>query len=269
MRFAAYRLALRSPLHIGAGRAGMLDRTLRYVPGGVIAQSLAATLGLADGGQPAHFQAALQWVQGHLRCGPAWVSVDERILLPGRDEPRIEREVIGAQNHVTLDPGNASAVDGGLFETEMILPQAVDGASKAAVTHLAGGLWCTATEYAGQDWAAWLDRCLLGGELKIGLGRIRLVEFTFDAAAYPGIEGSADAAGLACQAGTLLPGPALDGVDQVALSPWTRRVFDVEKGFGRRFTAPRLVYLHGTVSQAARFLPTADFDTLGCWQKAG
>ena len=270
MPFARYRLELLSPLHIGAGRAGMLDRTLRYIPGGVLAQALAAVLGVADGGERRHFQGALEWVRDQLRCGPAFLETPTgEVLLPGRDEARIERIAIGGQNHVTLDPGRASAVDGGLFETEMILDRPVDGGPSAGRFQLVGGLWLTSpgAEYAGQPLTHWLDRCWLGGETKIGLGRLRLSDYQTDAQAYPGL-GPVTDRGLWREAGERLPGPALEGVTGVVRAPWTRRVFDAEQGFGRRFTEPRLVYLHGTVCTAGPFLPSDAFDTLGCWTPA-
>ncbi len=264
MGFATYSLELRSPLHIGAGRSGTLARCHGFVPGHVLSYALTATLGAAWGGRPEDFDAALQTVLDNLRCGPLFLDDQGQALRPRRDRARIEAGFLIASNHVALHTHTRSAVEGALFEVESIAPQRLHEPGRATPARLRGGLWCREDTLAGHPLPHWLGRLRLGGELKVGLGRVCLKDWSPGAECYPGL-GRADDQGLHLEANDILPGPALDGVTEAPLSLWTGRLFDPRRGFGGRFSPPALVRLDGVSPQAACFLPHVGEIGLGCW----
>lgn len=122
MQFTGFILELETPLHIGAGRGGMLLRGHGFVPGHVVSYALAAALGKAGGGRSSDFACALDLVLRETRCGPLFIrdAEENRVLSPRRDRERIETRYLTARNHVTLDPQTCSAVETALFEVESI-----------------------------------------------------------------------------------------------------------------------------------------------------
>ena len=131
---------------------------------------------------------------------------------------------------------------------------------------LIGGLWFQEAKLDNRLWKDWLNQSLLGGELKVGLGRIRVKEWHDGAGDYAGL-GVVDKAGLLLQTHARLPGPSLNGTTDAPLQPWLGRLFDREQGFGRRFSPPALVRLDGVVEAAGTFLPSCDEIGLGCWTR--
>lgn len=267
MRFVKLTLELKSPLHIGAGRAGMLARSHGFVPGHIVTFALAATIGRARGGRYEHFTAALNEVRTQLRCGPLFINDPDRQdpLWPQRNRPDIEARYLDAINHVALELETASAMEGALFEVEQIARRCLHGPQQGQPTRLVGGLWFQEATLDGRTWKDWLNESRLGGELKAGLGRVRVVEWNIGAGDYAGL-GKIDGSGLQLQAG-VLPGPSLDGTMDAPLQPWLGRLFDREQGFGRRFSPPVLVRMDGAVEKAGVFLPSNQEVGLGCWTR--
>ncbi len=70
--FAAFSLELRSPLHLGSRRAGVVAQTHRHAPGHLFVHALAAAVGAARGGSPGHFADALDEIMRRFRFGPAF-----------------------------------------------------------------------------------------------------------------------------------------------------------------------------------------------------
>ena len=276
MPFHGLTLELETPLHIGAGRSGMLARGHGFVPGHVVSYALAATLGKARGGRPADFAHALTTVLQEVRCGP-FLLLDrddrdsQRPLLPRQDRDAIENRYLTARTQVTLDPASGSAVESALFEVESLAPRVLHGSRRGQPTQLVGGLWHRAPHLAGKPLQDWFrSGLLLGGELKTGQGRVRLAKqgWRLNAPHYAqNPEWPAQERGLSLIQGARLPGPSLDGTTDAPLQPWLGRLFDPQQGFGRRFSPPALVRLDGVVQETGVFLPSADEVGLGCWTR--
>lgn len=257
--FATYSLELLSPLHLGSRRAGVVAHTHRYAPGHLFVHALAAAVGMRRGSASAVFAAALDEITQRFRFGPAFFMRGEARL----DEAAVESELIGSSHHVTLDGSLRSAVDSAMFEVESIQ------ARGAANLRLCGGVWCEDGEAIdGRPLRDVLSEIRLGGEQKTGFGRVRCVAWQSGAAGYPGI-GPAEPGGLQAAAGSLLRGPALDGVTSAPLQPWLGRRYDARLGFGRRLSQAALVRLNGRVAADSVFLPATSEPGMGCWQLAG
>ncbi len=273
MQFTGFILQLETPLHIGAGRGGMLLRSHGFVPGHVVSYALAAAIGKAKGGRSADFTQALAAVFRETRCGPLFIHDLEqnRVLSPRQDRERIETHYLTARNHVTLDPQTCSAVETALFEVESIAARTLHGSERGQPVRLAGGLWHSTPQLAGQPLKDWFHRgLLLGGELKTGLGRVKLAKpgWMPDARHYAQQpDWPVNERGLQRIMGDLLPGPSLDGTTDAPLQPWLGRLFDPQRGFGRRFSPSALVRMDGKVEKADVFLPSNQEVGLGCWTR--
>ncbi len=273
MPFMGLTLELETPLHIGAGRSGMLARSHGFVPGHVVSYALAAAIGKASGGQPAAFAQALATVLQDVRCGP-FLLLDreaQRPLLPRQDREAIENRYLTARNQVTLDPESCSAVESALFEVESLAARVLHGPHRGQPTHLVGGVWHRGLQLAGKPLQDWFrSGLLLGGELKTGLGRVRLATQGWRPHAPHYAQHPAwpvQERGLSLTQGACLPGPTLDGTMDAPLQPWLGRLFDPQQGFGRRFSPPVLVRLDGVVQESGTFLPSDQEVGLGCWTR--
>jgi hypothetical protein len=274
MPFTGLILELETPLHIGAGRSGMLARGHGFVPGHVISYALTAALGKARGGHPAAFAQALTTVLQEVRCGP-FLLLDpdtQRAWLPRQDREAIEHRYLTARTQVTLDSTTCSAVEGALFEVESLAARVLHGSHRGQPTQLIGGLWHRGSQLAGQPLQDWFrSGLLLGGELKTGQGRVKLLEprgWMLNAPHYAkNPDWPVQEQGLYMAGGQRLPGPSLDGTQDAPLQPWLGRRFDPKQGFGRRFSPPALVRLDGVVEHAGGFLPSDQESGLGCWTR--
>ena len=273
MFFPGVILELETPLHIGAGRGGMLARGHGFVPGHVISYALTAALGKARGGQSSHFTDALHTVLQEVRCGPFLLFDREtqRPWLPRQDREAIEYTYLTARNQVTLDPWSCSAVEGALFEVESIAHRVLHGPQRGQPTQLIGGVWHRGPQLAKQPLQHWFrSGLLLGGELKTGQGRVQLAKQGWmpNAPHYArNPDWPVQAQGLHMARGQRLPGPSLNGTQDAPLQPWLGRLFDSRQGFGRRFSPPALVRLDGVVQDTGTFLPSDRETGLGCWTK--
>ncbi len=274
MLFTGLILELETPIHIGAGRSGVLARTHGFVPGHVVSYALAAALGKSEGGRGEDFVRALDLVRQTLRCGPLllWDKEIKRVLLPQRDRERIENLYLSARNQVALNPCTSSAIEGALFEVESIAARVLRGPQRGQPVQLIGGLWHNAPQLAGKPLQDWFrSGVLLGGELKTGLGRVKLAKqgWMLKAPHYArNPDWPVNEHGLRCTDPAFLPGPSLDGTKDAPLQPWLGRLFDPQQGFGRRFSPPALVRMDGTVEhKTGVFLPSNQEVGLGCWTR--
>jgi len=266
MEFAVITLKLITPLHIGKGRCGILMRSHGFVPGHLLTYALVNVIAKQNGAQDSDdFTEALEIVRDNVRCGPLFIQEDDpnKVLLPHENQQRIENNYLIASNHVTLYPENRASVEGALFEVEAISAHPLRGQNPGVQTHLTGGLWYKNESLA--DLSEWINLCWLGGETKIGFGRVECKSLK-PADAYPGISGKCDGKGLWLDKEKYLPGPALDGVIGAPLRPWVGRLYDKNAGFGRRFSPPELVRMDGRVEQAGCFLPETAENGFGCWK---
>lgn len=257
--FASYSLELKSPLHLGSRRAGVVAQTHRHAPGHLFVYALAAAVGMRRGATPDVFAQALQEVTRRFRFGPAFFMRDDKRL----DDTAVEQKMIASNHHVTLDGQSRSAVESALFEVEYIHPP------KALDVRLKGGVWCEGGESIDRrPLREWLSDVRLGGEIKTGLGCVHCESWENDAKNYPSM-GLASSKGLRATAGSHLFGVALNGVGAAPLIPWLGRRHDSKLGFGRRLSQAVLVRMNGRVYADADFMPSVDDPGLGCWQRMG
>jgi len=264
-QFAAFRLHLESPLHVGSWRAGMVAQTHRFVPGHIFSYALASAYGRALGADAVHFQTALQDVRATIRFAPAFITLDGKSpLFPHRDGRTIERHFVRGNNHASLQLDSCSAQDSALFEVEFIAARhrAENGGTRRTV--LLGGCWFNAEHLGGRTWRDWLGDLTLGGEGKMGYGRCAVLAWDGQADSFHGV-GNISGCGLSLAAGTILPGPALSGVFERPMQPWLGRLYDPEQGFGRKLGKAAFVCLDGVCAQAAVFSPYQGEQGLGCW----
>ncbi len=269
LRYVALTLELRTALHIGAGRAGMIASARPFVPGHVLAYALTNVLGAARGGQKADFAGALEDVLAGLRCGPLFVVDPQtgRGLLPAREREAVEALCFTARNQVALHGDSRSAVDGALYEIEAIDARCHAPSGRPQPTRLRGGLWTQVEQIDGRPLRDWLGQVRLGGELTRGFGRVQLIDWQPGASDYAG-RASAGDDGLHLATGDFLPGPALAGADAAPLLPWLGRRFCPERGPGRRFDAAALVRMDARATATGCYLPAATEPALGCWVPA-
>ena len=268
-KFAVVTLKLLTPLHIGAGRCGMLSRSHNFVPGHVIAYALAAAIGKDKGWQDQDFDDALKTVKDNVRCGPFFICENEKALLPLQDQQHIETHYLTASNHVALHPETRASIEGALFEIEAISANVLRGKRRGQSTLITGGIWYKTARLENKSLLNWLDQCWLGGERKTGFGRVQTIGELESETHYPGIPKShCNAKGLHLTSGEILPGPALEGVINAPLYPWLGRLYEKKKGFGRRFSPPAFVQMNGIVEeQKACFLPANTEKGFACWEK--
>jgi hypothetical protein len=134
---------------------------------------------------------------------------------------------------------------------------------------LVGGLWHSAAQLAGKPLQDWFRAgLLLGGELKVGLGRVKLAKPGWMPNARHYAQQSdwpVTEHGLRRIEGELLPGPSLDGTKDAPLQPWLGRLYDEKLGFGRRFPGAALVRLDARCCIPGTYLPAVGEVGLGCW----
>ena len=273
-RFAAFTLNLVTPLHLGSGRAGMVAKSHAFVPAHLFSYALAAQYGRRHGGQSADFEAGLAAVNAAVRFGPALMLNDQRqIAADWLDHPQ---RYLSGQHHVALELDTRSAADSALFETEYLSTHYLAGSDKGKPLRLGGGMWFAEETFAGRPWQDWLNELRLGGELKSGLGHVRLADWQPDRTDFHGW-GRTDGQGLQLDSGQRLWGAALDSIPDSVLSdaplrPWLGRSYDFSRGhggFGRHLDRVALVRLHPRYihSDPGRFMPARRTGwQWGCWE---
>lgn len=274
-QFAAFTLEPVTALHLGSGRAGMVAKSHAFIPAHLFGYALAAERGRQLGGRPEHFQTALREVAEAVRFAPALpLNATGRIAEDWPDHP--ERYLAG-QHHVSLHVESRSAVERALFEVEYLASRHLHGGDRGKPVRLGGGLWFRSDRFAGTPWRDWLERLRLGGELKAGLGVVRVVDWQPGAKTFHSW-GRIDGPGLRLAPGERLWGAALDavaGLTDAPLRPWLGRRYAFDRGkdgFGRHLSEVALVRVHARVQAAtgAVFLPCADEGSRwGCWESAG
>lgn len=265
MQFAAFELSLLEPVHIGAGRTGMVSRTRGFVPGHVVAYALAAVLGRYLGGKPADFDKAVQAVRLYSCCGPLFLrSAMGELLRPRRDEERIATDYLTSTVRIAIQGWRRSAAEGALYEVETIAPKTVGVGARHATT-LVGGIWYEpgALKLPVEDLLA---SARLGGDRNSGLGRTRLIAWQPGENNYAGFGVVSSSGGLFMKQGDILPGPAISGVAGAPMQPWVGRLHDPARGAGRRFSAAVLVRMDGTVEQDGVFDLVSEENGFGCWE---
>lgn len=172
---------LRSPLHIGCGKVGNLQRTRSYVTGRVLwgALTMRLTRDAANG------RGSATDSQEYLRVGeevhrflaytyfyPATKSgADYQIAWPWPDEGQFRRRFLASYSGTALSYPQQSAATGMLREVEFITPRTLDeGESVFLIGYVFEQDGCAL------KWRAACKRLQLGGERGYGWGQVELIE---------------------------------------------------------------------------------------------
>lgn len=182
MSWRAYRvvLRLRSPLHVGLGKVGNLQRTRPYITGRVLwgALTMRLTRDAAQGRGPAtdsreyrrvgeqvHRSLAFTYFYPALKSGD-----DYRVVWPWENERAFRSRFLSSYQGTALSYPHQSAATGMLHEVEFISPHTLD---TGEVVFLKGYVF--EKEGCILDWRSAFKRLQVGGERGYGWGDVELV----------------------------------------------------------------------------------------------
>jgi hypothetical protein len=169
MSWTAYKVVLRllTPLHVGAGQLGNVQRTRPYVTGKALWGALTARLTRDDLALAGDYVAVGRCVDEELAFSYFYPAVGEEVdLWPWSDPDEFAWRYLGSHAGTALDYDRNTAEEGSLHETEFIAATARGGRS----VHLVGYIF----EQAGCSlpWRAAVSRLQVGGERTCGWGRV-------------------------------------------------------------------------------------------------
>lgn len=182
MTWRAYQvvLRLRSPLHIGCGQVGNLQRTRPYVTGRVLwgALTMRLTRDAVQGRGPAtdslkyrevgdqvHQSLAFTYFYPALKSGN-----DYRVVWPWENENSFRRRFLSSHQGTALSYPQQSAAEGMPHEVEFISPHTLD---TGEMVFLKGYVF--EKEGCTLYWQSALKRLQMGGERGYGWGSVELV----------------------------------------------------------------------------------------------
>jgi len=183
MTWRTYRvvLRLRSPLHIGCGKVGNLQRTRPYVTGRVLwgALTMRLTRDKAQGHGPATDSRTYRGVGSQVHQDlaftyfyPALREEDGyQVAWPWENERAFRRRFLSSYQGTALSYPQQSAAEGTLHEVEFISPYTLD---TGETVFLKGYLF--EMEECALDWQSALKRLQMGGERGYGWGDVELVD---------------------------------------------------------------------------------------------
>lgn len=182
MTWRAFEVILRlcSPLHIGCGKVGNLQRTHPYVTGRVLWGALTMRLtrnafqgrgGATDSsqyreiGEQVHRDLAFTYLYPALNSDAGY-----QVMWPWEDESTFRRRFLSSYQGTALSYPQQSAAEGMLHEVECISPHTLD---TGEAVFLKGYVF----EKKGCDlnWQSALKRLQMGGERGYGWGDVELV----------------------------------------------------------------------------------------------
>ena len=177
MNWRAYRvrLRLRSPLHVGAGQVGNVQRARPYVTGRALWGALTARLTRDAHPRPQaeDYRTMGQQVQEELAYSYFYPLAEgqERVgLWPwGEEADEFSWLYLGSYAATALDHGRGAALEGSLHEVEYVAPTTRDGRPVCLLGYVFERAGC------GLLWRQALGRLQLGGERGYGWGRVSLV----------------------------------------------------------------------------------------------
>jgi len=174
-------LRLRSPLHIGCGKVGNLQRTRPYVTGRVLWGALTMRLTRDDcaGKGPATdsptYRKFGDKVHGYLAFTyfyPALKSdAGYRVAWPWADESTFRRRFLSSYQGTALSYPSQSAAEGMLHEVEFVSPHTLD---TGEAVFLKGYVF--EQEGCYLNWRSALKRLQMGGERGYGWGDVQVVQ---------------------------------------------------------------------------------------------
>lgn len=167
--WTAYQVVLRlqSPMHIGAGKVGNLQRTRSYITGRNLWGALTERLtrdgngkNYGDVGKAVHEGLVFTYFY------PTTNTKGSVTLWPWDDPARFRYLYLSSETSTALDPATGSAEEASLHEIECILPYTREGAP----VYLIGYIF--QHESFNLDWQDALTRLQIGGERGYGWGRV-------------------------------------------------------------------------------------------------
>jgi len=172
MGWTVYEVTLRllTPLHVGAGQVGNVQRTRPYLTGKTLWGALTARLTRDNPELENDYVAVGQHVNKELALSYFYPTVGDemeiRIWPWGESADEFAWRYLNTYAATALNYEHNSAEDGSLHEVEFIAPKTRDGAQ----VYLAGYIF----EQAGctLKWRDALPRLQLGGERTYGWGRV-------------------------------------------------------------------------------------------------
>ena len=172
MIWTACKIVLRllTPLHVGAGQLGNVQRTRPYVTGKALWGALTARLTRDYSDLGGNYVTVGQRVNEELAFSYFYPAVGETVdLWPwGEAADEFAWRYLGAYAGTALDYGRNAAEEGSLHETEFIAPVTRDGQPVCLVGYVFERQDCSL------PWRDVLSRLQLGGERTYGWGRVRV-----------------------------------------------------------------------------------------------
>jgi len=176
-------LRLRSPMHIGRGKVGNLQRTRPYVTGRVLwgALTMRLTRDGAKEGKPAIDSRVYREVGEKVHRSLAFTyfypalesRVTYQVAWPWENESSFQHRFLSSYQSTALSHTSSSASDGSLHEVEFLSPRTID---KGERVFLMGYVFesndCTL------PWESAFQRLQLGGERGYGWGDVELSGIT-------------------------------------------------------------------------------------------
>jgi len=171
MSWTAFKVILHllTPLHIGAGQLGNVQRTRPYLTGKSLWGALTARLTRDDPELGGNYAAVGRRVNDELAFSYFYPAVGEEVdLWPWSDPDRFAWRYLGSYTGTALDYSRNAAEEGSLHETEFIAPTTRDGQQVYLVGYIFEQTGCSL------PWRRALGRLQLGGERTYGWGRTEL-----------------------------------------------------------------------------------------------
>lgn len=177
-------LRLRSPLHIGCGAVGNLQRTRPYVTGRVLwgALTMRLTRDAIRGHRPATDSLKYREVGDQVHQSLAFtyfypalkVGNDYQVEWPWQDESTFRRRFLSSYLATALSYPAQSAAEGMLHEVEFISPRTLDTGEQVFLEgYMFEKQGCTLNWQS--NWQSALKRLQMGGERGYGWGDVELV----------------------------------------------------------------------------------------------
>ncbi|MEA3309146.1 MAG: CRISPR-associated protein [Chloroflexota bacterium] len=174
-------LRLRSPLHVGAGQLGNVQRARSYVTGKTLWGALTAriTRDKPDTPSPAQardYRKIGRQVKEQLACSYFYPAVGEEVdVWPwGETADEFAWRYLNTYASTALDCTRHTAEEGGLHEVEYIAPTTRDGVPVNLIGYIFERAGCKLL------WRAALPRLQLGGERTYGWGRVKSLPIAED-----------------------------------------------------------------------------------------
>ncbi len=184
MTWTAYKIVLRllTPLHVGAGQLGNVQRARPYLTGKSLWGALAARLTRDDPALGGDYPAVGRRVNDELAFSYFYPAVGEEVdLWPWDDPDEFAWRYLGSYAGTALDYGRNAAEEGSLHETEFIAPATRDGRPVYLVGYVFERTDCSL------PWCQALGRLQVGGERTYGWGRAEPVAIAQDDGPFFGL----------------------------------------------------------------------------------